>query len=1123
MYGPETRLKQVASAIFRRLLEFSHSTQSMWGFYEASICCAVGFGTEVDVSKAMGLMRKSAALGFSRAQGLYARLLSIVQSSIETSASDAAVSTADGEEDLIHFDDFDFGEPTSRTSRDLTLPGDNESHWLWQATATGSRFAATELHNHDMEAFHTAIDALRSRYEGVGILLDGPKVKRLISSGKSLGRSACNARGDSLLHRAAVEGDEESLNVLLEKSENNIDARNSDGETPLICAMRAGHASIAESLLHHGADRQLADLRGVTALHWVISMDSVDLEQLRECFADASAIVASTTVVSYSRHYGTILEPGTPLDWAVDVRNLDAVSFLLGLKADPMVETPGRPPALHRVSARHDSKVCELLLTAVSPADISRLDTVGESALSYSLQRCMSFDRLLISGQSKDGFENQLNLLVSHGSDISYVNELGENAIYCAVRRGDREATNAVIPCLGKGSKLLCTVTTKTGLNRWSSVRRALYAEQRCIFRSLCEKIPSKELLNLGYETSPDGLTLLHEFAFCPDDAELEHAKAFFESIGTHRLQLAPLQEHRLLKRRDRARLTPFQLAVLCQKFELADYLISRGQSPLAGVERVRFLGYLIQYQNHDAYDPSTYLCQITDDPVVNTLRRFPHPASVRSSIVYLLRNDSVWWDLRRHGGMSGYFLDPTIPIADRDPEHDPLIDWRPGFFTAINACFVDNLPWDSDDRALAQYGMSGFLDSNTLAFQHRSRHARDFGSFLVCYREETQNHSAYGHGFVTALELAFDTVLQSSYQEQAEQVFFTVLDRFHGPLYCNFPYFHYYPHGRTRWANLRRRETILHRAIRARKPAIVERLLAAGADWNMANANWQSPLHLAGMISRGTNPDLRMNHGSFLQRLSPMRPFISESSRLSSASNSPSLAILAVLEEHAVNAPPPRPWASIRALREVRWPWDEYETDDLGVRFIIYYAFVIPLVVVLIALPTHFFMGTVPQAVVRFFSAISGGDDFLPAMKRFAGCYMDCYHNGSDPRVLCTAPSFEPIQVLLEHLIPTFQPFQNHSLALVDVFDRCYNGSIPEWLHNDTYVEPDEHPENATWVPGCRVAYWEEPEAVNASRAFSKAEADYLKDKCRCACTWPFGKPYRKPRTSYIRVGPMS
>lgn len=94
-------------------------------------------------------------------------------------------------------------------------------------------------------------------------------------------------------------------------------------------------------------------------------------------------------------------------------------------------------------------------------------------------------------------------------------------------------------------------------------------------------------------------------------------------------------------------------------------------------------------------------------------------------------------------------------------------------------------------------------------------------------------------HRFVTALELAYAMIVFSKHPAQAREVFHVVMGHFSGPLYCNFPYFHYYPRGRTRWRNLTRREALLHRAIRNQKTEVVNHFLKDGADWEMANTEW--------------------------------------------------------------------------------------------------------------------------------------------------------------------------------------------------------------------------------------------------------------------------------------------
>lgn len=359
----------------------------------------------------------------------------------------------------------------------------------------------------------------------------------------------------------------------------------------------------------------------------------------------------------------------------------------------------------------------------------------------------------------------------------------------------------------------------------------------------------------------------MHELAFCSEDLALPlatilnvHRKAL-KAATSSKLSPEYWQQCRLEPSRKRPQLTPFQMAVLCRNFQLADFWIENGAQPLEGVDKARFLGFLIKYQAYSPAELSTWLAYIISDSVPSSLRRFPHPTTVCDAICYVLKNDSGWWDLKRSGGWrKKYFDDPT---DDRDPIHDPMMSWRPGLQTALESARildadVSDYELRQRDLAVQSYGTEGCLDSNQLAFNHRSRHIADYGSFLVGYRQQGQSNIDYGHNFLTALEGAFDMVLTSPYRDHAVQVFHRVLAAYSGPQFCNFPYLHYHPLGQTRWRNLTRRETLLHQAIRAQVPDVVDALLKNGADWEMANVNWHSPLKLADFISRDRNPDIK-------------------------------------------------------------------------------------------------------------------------------------------------------------------------------------------------------------------------------------------------------------------------
>ena len=75
--------------------------------------------------------------------------------------------------------------------------------------------------------------------------------------------------GDAALHGAALRGDVEILNVLLERGANpNI--MNNAGGTPLMLAAAFGNEDAANRLIERGADASLKDADGHTALDWAV-------------------------------------------------------------------------------------------------------------------------------------------------------------------------------------------------------------------------------------------------------------------------------------------------------------------------------------------------------------------------------------------------------------------------------------------------------------------------------------------------------------------------------------------------------------------------------------------------------------------------------------------------------------------------------------------------------------------------------------------------------------------------------------------------------------------------------------------------------------------------------------
>ena len=81
-----------------------------------------------------------------------------------------------------------------------------------------------------------------------------------------------NQRGDGFLHAASSLNIEYLVPKLLGEYRFNVNQRNSEGETPLLCALRAGAFSIAHQLLDSGADPSIISNRCESPLHWMISI-----------------------------------------------------------------------------------------------------------------------------------------------------------------------------------------------------------------------------------------------------------------------------------------------------------------------------------------------------------------------------------------------------------------------------------------------------------------------------------------------------------------------------------------------------------------------------------------------------------------------------------------------------------------------------------------------------------------------------------------------------------------------------------------------------------------------------------------------------------------------------------
>jgi ankyrin repeat protein len=126
------------------------------------------------------------------------------------------------------------------------------------------------------------------------------------------------------------------LKYLITQKGMDVNEKNDQGETALLCACRAGQAALVGLLLKkYKADASIAAKNGETPLHWLLSFSDKYIEFVAAgLIANGANINASTHErICHSTFPGTIdvdsQLPGTALSWAVHHNHLVVVKLSL--------------------------------------------------------------------------------------------------------------------------------------------------------------------------------------------------------------------------------------------------------------------------------------------------------------------------------------------------------------------------------------------------------------------------------------------------------------------------------------------------------------------------------------------------------------------------------------------------------------------------------------------------------------------------------------------------------------------------------------------------------------------------------------------------------------------------
>ncbi|KAJ5756002.1 hypothetical protein N7533_005545 [Penicillium manginii] len=239
--------------------------------------------------------------------------------------------------------------------------------------------------------------------------------------------------GNTLLHACAMLGLPEAADILISEFRVDTNARNDNGDTPLLAACRNGKFPMAFKLVAKGARADIANMNDETPLHWVLNIPdeafsfngqtmnklSIMIDSLLYAGGDLEARAGGW--VSRADSFSTLFwAGGTPLHRTVSRRNISASKALILKGADPTsLDKDGRTSPLDIAMLHHNAPMLRLLLSNCS-FNLNTHYGSGHTIYSKALSASSVLEMIIIHGKEYPNAVNDtLDLLISRGFDIT--------------------------------------------------------------------------------------------------------------------------------------------------------------------------------------------------------------------------------------------------------------------------------------------------------------------------------------------------------------------------------------------------------------------------------------------------------------------------------------------------------------------------------------------------------------------------------------------------------------------------------------------------------------------------------------------------------------------------------
>ncbi|XP_028809298.1 uncharacterized protein LOC114763708 [Denticeps clupeoides] len=217
------------------------------------------------------------------------------------------------------------------------------------------------------------------------------------------------------LHNAAYCGHLECLKVLLHAYPDTINRRTNRNQTPIILAVARKHLSIVKYLLMKGADPNISNNVGETALYKACEKSAEEVvEVLLSCGANVSR---------------SSIQGVTPLHEAVKNHNVAISKLLIQAGAKIFAETIYGIEPIFMAAQSGGTEVLKILIKV--GANINSQANDGATALYEA---------------SKNGHEEVVALLLSNKADVNRTNKAGLTALHIAAKNGHVRIVSMLIP-----------------------------------------------------------------------------------------------------------------------------------------------------------------------------------------------------------------------------------------------------------------------------------------------------------------------------------------------------------------------------------------------------------------------------------------------------------------------------------------------------------------------------------------------------------------------------------------------------------------------------------------------------------------------------------------------------